>query len=59
MAEQHVEDALRIDMCEQQAQAMMGAATRAKTDETKSEFLRLASEWLKLAVEISERLAGL
>jgi hypothetical protein len=38
---------------------MMTAAANAKTEEAKAEFLRLATEWLKLAAAISKRLADL
>lgn len=59
MAERHADELARVKECEQQARGMMTAAANAKTEEAKGEFLRLASEWLKLATAISKRLADL
>lgn len=59
MSERHEDEGVRIQECELQAQAMMAAARSAKTEETKSEFLRLATEWMKLAAAISKRLGDL
>ena len=59
MSERHVDEALRVLACEQQVQAMMTAAANATAQEAKAEFLRLATEWMELAVEISKRLADL
>jgi hypothetical protein len=59
MSERHEDEGVRIQECELQARAMMAAARSAKTEEAKSEFLRLATEWMKLAAAISKRLGDL
>ena len=57
MAEQDVEPELRSGKCHQEARAALDAAMEAATEKEKSEYLRLATEWLRLAAEIS-RSAG-
>ena len=41
--------------CAEQAGLLMEAADEATTEEAKAAFLQRATEWLKLATEVSER----
>ena len=43
--------------CNQKAREMMLAAVSADSEQAKVDFLRLATEWLRLATEISNRTA--
>ena len=53
MAEHDLEPELRSGKCHEEARAALDAAMEAPTKEEKSEYLRLAMEWLRLAAEIS------
>jgi hypothetical protein len=53
MAEYDLEPELRSGKCHAEARAALDAAMEAATEEEKSEYLRLAMEWLRLAAEIS------
>ena len=50
------EPELRVEECQRQAREMMDAAAAATSESAKVEFLRLATEWVKLATEISDRM---
>ena len=53
MAEYDFEPELRSGKCHAEARAAFDAAMQAATEEEKSEYLRLAMEWLRLAAEIT------
>lgn len=46
---------LEPDFCLEQARLLMESADEATTEQAKFEFLHRATEWLKLASEITER----
>ena len=57
MAGDNIEPELRSGKCHAEARAALDAAMEAATEEEKSEYLRLAMEWLRLAAEISSSAA--
>jgi hypothetical protein len=43
----------RVELCRRESRAMFALADTATSDEARREFLKLATEWLRLASELS------
>lgn len=58
MYREHVEWKVRADECKRDAHGAMEDAERAATADQKAEFLMLATELLKFAYEMEDRLSA-